>query len=636
MRQWSSGQVASVLKKAEAFAPFPRSGTPECVRLSAELGAEAMADLLVRAEADRDAPMPALPARLYDEFRKTGRREGYEDAQRRRRTMLYGLTLAEWLEGEGRFVPALEEIAWARLEETNWSWPAHARGLDHPDHPTLDLAAAMSALDMAELDYLVGERLSPNLRARLRAEVDRRVVAPFLDRDDHWWLRTTPHKQVNNWTAVCVAGVVGAALYLEADTDRLARIVTRGLHSLADYLDTFDSQGGSSEGPDYWTYGFGNYVVLAHLLDLRSGGTIDLLAGPALRDIAQFPLRTMLGPGVWVSFSDSDSNPVFHPGLLTYLARRLELPGLLGLGMKNDYVLSHFNQFAWPLRQFAWPLPPEAEPARLGPHDWYEEMAWMISRLDPTDPAALRLAVKGGHNDEMHNQNDVGSFMVVSGGKVVLTDPGRGRYSKAYFGPERYQNLMASSRGHSVPLVNGFEQVEGRAHAAQVISHHHGVDADRLELEMAAAYPQAAGLDSLRRSLTLDRSHSGGRVLLDDTYRFHAEDSLFQSVLVTPMNTRLEGDSVIVGEVDAGVRITFDSGLLDVAFEHHPGVEKQYQPAVDLTRVVFTPRQRRPVGSVALEISPLSVRRGLSGIGQIRRGSYAEERSDLELEPGGR
>src|SRR5690606_29457474 len=107
------------------------------------------------------------------------------------------------------------------------------------------------------------------------------------------------------------------------------------------------------------------------------------------------------------------------------------------------FTVAHFNQFAWPLRQFAWPLPENPEPVRLARHDWYDEMAWMISRLEPDDPASLRLAVKGGHNDEMHNQNDVGAFMVVAGGTVVLTDPGRGRYSKSYFGPERYENLMA-------------------------------------------------------------------------------------------------------------------------------------------------------------------------------------------------
>lgn len=604
LRRWNVRRVREVLEAAPSFLPFPRTGAAEWVALKGDLGGEVLADLLASAADDVDAPIPALTAGLYAEFRETGRREGYEDAQRLRRNMLYRLTLAEWLEGEGRFVPALEDLAWARLEETNWAWPAHARELDAFDRPTLDLAAAMTALDLAEMDYLVGDRLSANLRSRVRVEVERRVVGPFLDRGDHWWLHTTPAKQVNNWTAVCVAGAVGAALYLEEDMGRLAEIVTRGLHSLADYLETFDREGGSSEGPDYWTYGFGNYVVLAQLLHARTGGAIDLLEGEYLRDIAQFPLRTVLVPGVWVSFSDSDYNPVFHPGLLSHLAGHLDLPGLRGLGT-NDFAVEHFNQFAWPLRQFAWALPKEAVPGELGLHDWYDEMGWMISRLDPSDPHSLRLAAKGGHNNEMHNQNDIGSFMVVSGGKVVLTDPGRGRYSKAYFGPERYQNFFASSLGHSVPVVNGREQAAGRAHAATVVEHVQSEAEDRLVLEMAAAYPAEAGIERLERRVGLKRDVVGGVVALEDQFQFKQGPGVFQSVLVTPLVARVEADAVLVGEAGAGVRIAFDAQALAVEFDIRRAQEKQYQPSVDLTRIVFTPRQQDRAGRIALDISPL-------------------------------
>lgn len=605
LRRWNVRHVREVLESAPAFAPFPRAGSPEFAALRDRLGDAVVSNLVETAKRDTETPLPALPARLYHEFSEIGRREGYEDAQRQRRNMLYRLTLAEWLEGKGRFLPALEEVAWARLEETNWAWPAHARDFDAFDRPTLDLAAAMTALDMAELDYLIGDRLSPNLRARLRVEVERRAIGAFLDRNDHWWLGSTPAKQVNNWTAVCVAGVVGAALYLETDTARLAEIVTRGLHSLADYLETFDREGGSSEGPDYWTYGFGNYVVVAHLLHARTGGAIDLLEGKFVRDIAQFPLRTMLSPGTWVSFSDSDHNPSFHPGLLTHLAGHLDLPGLESLGMKNDFSVEIFNQFVWPLRQFAWPLPDSGVVGSLAPHDWYEDMGWMISRLDPADPKSLRLAAKGGHNDEMHNQNDVGSFMVVSGGKVVLTDPGRGRYSKAYFGPDRYQNLFASSLGHSVPVINGQEQAEGRAHAARVVEHVHGEAEDRLVLDMAAAYPDAAGLDRLQRTIALKRDVAGGAVVLEDSYQFKAGSGRFQSVLVTPLAARSEGGAVLVGEAGAGLRVDYDAESLDVSFDIRPAQEKQYQPSVDLTRIVFTPRQQTRDGCLALKISPL-------------------------------
>jgi hypothetical protein len=75
---------------------------------------------------------------------------------------------------------------------------------------------------------------------------------------------------------------------------------------------------------------------------------------------------------------------------------------------------------------------------------------------------------------------------------------------------------------------------------------------------------------------------------------------------VTPLSARLDGDAVLVGDASAGLRIGFDAGALDVSFDLRRGQEKQYQPAVDLTRIVFTPRQKDREGRVALEISPLN------------------------------
>src|SRR5690606_32767954 len=198
----------------------------------------------------------------------------------------------------------------------------------------------------------------------------------------------------------------------------------------------------------------------------------------------------------------------------------------------------------------------------------------------------------------------VGSFMVVSGGKVVLTDPGRGRYSKSYFGPERYDNLMASSRGHSVPVVNGHEQVEGAERAAIVVAHQHGDDRDNLTIDMADAYPAEAGLTELRRSVTLDRQVPGGRIRLSDSFAFANGGGDFQSVLVTPLGVAVDDSAVRIGGA-GGVRVAFDSARVTVTTEAHRGVEKRYAPSVDLTRVLFTAKERVSRGEVALEIAPL-------------------------------
>ncbi|MCT7377628.1 heparinase II/III-family protein [Chelativorans salis] len=606
LRLWNVRRIDAALAHGGIFAPFaPGADRKGWAAIAVRAGEGAVTLLQAQASADAAALIPALPASLYLDFQRTGRREAYEDAQRRRRNMLYRLVLAECLAWQGTFLDAISDIIWARLEETNWAWPAHAHTLDAPNRPTLDLAAAMTALDLAEIDYLLGERLDENLRAHIRGEVDRRAISPFLDRHDHWWLHSTGDKQVNNWTAVCVAGVAGAACYLEPDRARLAEVLARGMACLADYLDTFDSRGGSTEGPDYWSYGFGNFVVLAQLVDVRTGGALRLLDDPFVREIAQFPLRTILAPGCWVSFSDSDLEAGFHPGLLAYLAERLALPELTQIGVANDFAVDHFNQFAWPLRQYLWPLPEEAVSFTGGTHDWFPKMGWMISRLDPADPASLKVAVKGGHNAEMHNQNDVGSLIVMTRGHAVVTDPGRGRYSKAYFGAERYENLMTSSHGHSVPVVDGHLQRPGGDFAARVVEHQHDAAGDRLLLDMTAAYPAEAGLASLHRTLEIDRRPPGGAITLTDEFAFADRARSFESVLVTTGDAEFGGGTVVMRAGEGALEVSFDPESVSVRVERHPDVEKQYAPSVDVTRVIFALTNSEKAGQVSLIMRPL-------------------------------
>ncbi|UUP16625.1 heparinase II/III domain-containing protein [Nitratireductor thuwali] len=605
LRLWNVRSMDAALAQAADFRPFPAGAEREAwVGIASRAGQQSVDLLHARAVEDAATPIPALPASLYLDFQRTGRREPYEDAQRRRRNMLYRLVLAECLAWQGTFLDAVADLLWARLEETNWAWPAHAHTLDLPGRPTLDLAAAMTALDLAEIDYLLGDRLEPNLRAHIRAEVGRRAVSPFLERHDHWWLHPTPDRKINNWTAVCVTGAAGAACYLEPDNARLAEILARAMASLADYLETFDPRGGSTEGPDYWSYGFGNFVVLAQLLEARTGGAVRLLQDSFVREIAQFPLRTILTPGRWVSFSDSDLDAAFHPGLLSHLAENLDLPQLARLGVANDFAVDHFNQFAWPLRQYLWPLRGGAPAFAGAVHDWFPHMAWMIARLDPADPGSLRVAIKGGHNDEMHNQNDVGALIVMTRGRAVIADPGRGRYSKAYFGPERYNNLMASSRGHSVPVVNGHLQRSGRTYAARVLHHRHDAAGDHLLLDMAAAYPAEAGLGMLERSLEIDRHAPGGLVTLTDAFEFSGQAGDFESVLVTTGDIEPGNGFVILREGAGALEVSFDPESVAVRLERHRGIEKQYAPSIDLTRVIFAVAAPRRAGRLTLVIRP--------------------------------
>src|SRR5699024_2563227 len=96
-----------------------------------------------------------------------------------------------------------------------------------------------------------------------------------------------------------------------------------------------------------------------------------------------------------------------------------------------------------------------------------KESEWLISRYH-LENISYGFATKGGHNDEPHNHNDIGHFILQRNGEVFLKDLGSGLYNDAYFGKERYSFLCNGSQGHSVPIVNGQLQEAGRSKKASI------------------------------------------------------------------------------------------------------------------------------------------------------------------------
>ena len=93
-----------------------------------------------------------------------------------------------------------------------------------------------------------------------------------------------------------------------------------------------------------------------------------------------------------------------------------------------------------------------------------DESQWYVKRTK-----SYGFASKGGFNNEHHNHNDVGSFIFSKDGRQLITDMGRGAYTKQYFKPEtRYDFIECSSLGHSVPYFNDeIPQKFGNEYAAK-------------------------------------------------------------------------------------------------------------------------------------------------------------------------
>lgn len=579
--------VETALRGASFDAPFPPADDRAAWdRLATTMGTQETAAWIAAAERAAGEPVPPLPATLYLEYRRIGRREGYQVPYRLRRRRLAELAVGECLEGQGRFLDPILDLAWAVCEESAWAFPAHQGDLDDPDHPILDLGAAMTALALAELDHILGAQLDPALGKRIRREVDRRCLTPYLTRHDNQWMYSVPGHMVNNWCGVCNGGVVGSAIYLEQDPARLAEIVARAARSLDDYLGSFDVDGGSTEGPSIWAYGFGYYTILADLLERRTDGKVSLFDEPVIRETAQFPLRTLLYRGTYVNFSDALREGGQTAAHLAYLSRRLDIPDLMRLARASDASDVGRQELPWALRRLFWTVADEPAgefvPAR---HDWFRGMAWMIARQDPADPDALVLAAKGGHNAENHNQNDVGSLLVDLGGEPLVAELGRPRFTSATFGAGRYEILANSSLGHSVPIPNGRAQPAGEAYHAEVVEHAALPEEDRLVLELRDAYPPEADLASLCRTVALHRDSPRGWVEILDRARFAGGPGRLETQLVTFADVHVTPGAVLLSGETARLRVEYPEGIAVEVLEDR-GVELSAGP-MDVRRVRF-------------------------------------------------
>lgn len=600
--------IERALRATNPSPPFPPATDRQAWReVRQSVGEDVAPEIIHKAEEAAATPIPHLSATLYLQVVRGGTREEYEEPMRQRRQRLGLLTLAECLEGEGRFLDPLLDLVWALCEESSWALPAHQRGLADLDRPRLDLGVAMASMALAEFDALLGDQLDPLVGVRIRHEVNTRGFVPYLNRHDFAWMFTSPDHTANNWTAVCNGGIATAAIYLESDPARLAEILARTCWSLDDYLAAFDPDGGSSEGPGYWSYGFGYYTMLAHLVEHRTDGQINLIDGEPererIRDIARYPLRTVLSPGRWANFSDCvpDVQPI--PMLLAFLAQRLDLPNLARLVPEEASLLGR-PEMQWQLRRLFWRAPElRDEPFRAARHDWFSGLQWMLARQDPTDPDALVLAAKGGHNDESHNQNDVGNIIVHVCGESVIADLGSGRYTRAYFGPQRYDHLVNSSLGHSVPVVNGQPQQAGRQHCATVLEHHADATTDVLALELKDAYPDDAELASLRRTIALHRDAPAGQVELVDDVRFATSPGNVESVLITFGRVEVQAGTVVIRGERGALRVTFDSATVTARHEVTKNVDFKTGTS-DVQRLVFALREPTTEAQIALRIEP--------------------------------
>ena len=473
------------------------------------------------------------------------------------------LVIAECLENKGRFIPKLEELLISLFADKTWVSPLRKQmAIDNWNGKSnnIDLTKAMLAWDVALADYLVGDRLRPEIRQQLRANLERRMFAPFRrmmrgEQKPDWWLAVT-----NNWNAVCLGSVVGAALtVLESKEDRAFFAASAEKYSKS-FLKGFPSDGYCTEGLSYYNYGFSHYIALSEAIWQASEGKLDLFDVPNIRNIAMFGARIEIQNGVYPSIADCAPGSRPSPTIMNYTSRKL------GLGLKRwefdgvpsvssgAFYLSLMNIF--PNSATLHPAKVTASSA-LGDTSYFDDAGILICR--PAKGAKMRMGVclKGGHNGEHHNHNDVGSFTVVVGAEAPVSDVGAEVYSSRTFSAGRYESDALNSFGHSVPLVAGVMQSKGRKAAAKVLRAEFTDVTDTFVLDLKACY-DVPDLEKMVRTFVYSREGEGSLTVTDEVV-FEAPQK-FETALITLGDCQAAGpDRVMLYDRESAVLATAES-----------------------------------------------------------------------------
>ena len=482
--------------------------------------------------------LPRLPLSLWLRFTQNGDRTAWEHAYFARRRTLCALVMAEAVTGAGSYLPAIADLAWAICEESAWQLPAHnsyirdTPQLPLPDvtRPIVDLFAAETGALIATVYGLLGAALdgyAPGFSARLKGEVEHRVLAPY--RTAHFWWMGNGEEPMCNWTPWCTQNVLLAAAQC-APAETLPVYVKQAAYSIDCFLKDYGEDGCCSEGAQYYRHAALTMFNALDLLCRIAPGVFDgVWAEPKIRNMAEYIVNMHIAGPYYLNFADCSplagargvreflfGQRVASAPLMTLAARdwadALQQPDPDRLHHPDDSegINLYYHIQTALAEQKVLAFAQSAAPAL--PRDmWYPSVGILVCRR-----GAYALGAKAGNNADSHNHNDVGSVTLYKNGAPLLIDVGVETYNKKTFSPQRYEIWTMQSSWHNLPEFEPesaqHQQQPGLEFAARDVAVSDALDA--ITMNIAPAYGAVPGLGFYRRRVQLS---ANGLTLQEET-----------------------------------------------------------------------------------------------------------------------
>ena len=494
-------------------------------------------DLLFSA-VGKNAPFPEVASRLkelaarwegfvhpdfgdsYGDYDRNGNRCNFENLYIDRRRELADLTLDLAFCG-GEHTERIEYLVNLICDEDTWCVPAH-RNMRPTGYEgqVIELYASETAAVLSLAYRFAYGRLSDAARTLIRQRLLERIFTPYFT--DHYpWMGTLGNK-VANWNVWINSNIILSAALTVTNEELYKKLILRACALSENYINSIAPHFNCDEGVRYWHLAGACFYDITEMLRDLTDGKVDLTATPEIKKVCNYAATMYSESGIPANFADATAE--FYPDAPLFMraGKATDNAYLYSLG-KHLVSIGHIRLLHDNFYRQIYDIITASDAYESGELPCSEPPSMPRSAfLEGIDVTVLRengffLAIKGGHNGEAHNHNDVGSFVLYRGVAPVFIDPGVEQYAHCSFSGDRYKLWYMRSEYHNLPTVLGLNQKPGSQYRAKML----GSDS----MNIQGAYGLSDGVYNRRAEIT------DGSVRITDTFTYSPDGITLHYIL---------------------------------------------------------------------------------------------------------
>jgi hypothetical protein len=394
----------------------------------------------------------------------------------------------------------------------------------------------------------------------------RRLVKKQLSIAENFFKYPVSHfaKQINNWNAVCVGGVIIACigLYDGAD-DFYVKLLHKALKSITLSSVGVAPDGASEEGTGYWEYHLNFFLRSLATLNSYLNTDFGISELPGVRESGDFPLYMHSSDFLAFNFGDAAATPP-QTTFLYWLAKHFNKPHYTVYADAVNPNGTNFNSWedkSLDLFIMLYRTDANSESYKNLPlSKFFGGRQNCMTVRSSWEKGAAFLGFKGGNTMVPHCNLDLGTFVYDWSGVRWLCDLAKEDYSlNGYwdFTAGRWQYYTQRAEGHntiSIDTKNKTDQVVPSF--APIIQ-----TKDGMKVDLSNVY---SGMERVVRTFRFDN----GCVKITDEFIPRCPEEVLISFHTQTDIERINDDSLVISSMGKRVKIEFEfcenSHIIDV------------------------------------------------------------------------